>query len=175
MTMWGYKDCSGQGRSNAIAIEFVANGGTGVPPSGRLTRSPYSSTFPDQGEMTRDGYTFLGWSTSPAAEDAQYAPGAAMYVTKSVVFYAIWEEDTVADITITFLANGATGTPPAVITAKPPYTGVFPDQGGLTYADHNFLGWATTAEASTAEAVAGGPLAASVSISYYAVWEEVIP
>ncbi len=40
---------------------------------------------------TREGFTFLGWSTSPTATKPSYYPKGSYYVTGNTTFYAVWE------------------------------------------------------------------------------------
>lgn len=87
-------------------ITFNANGGTGAPASqqkviGESTYIPYT-------KPTRNGYTFLGWSTSKYASTADYQPGQAYTPYGNMTFYAVWkqEEDR---YTISFDLQGGSG------------------------------------------------------------------
>ena len=85
-------------------LRFNANGGTGTMDSMFIaaTRSANitSCTF------TRNGYRFLGWSTTPNGE-VQYANGASYTMGEESLYilYAIWGYDT---YTITYELNGGT-------------------------------------------------------------------
>jgi len=70
-------------------ITFNPNGGSGAPASQTKTHDvalTLSSETP-----TREGYTFLGWSTS-AGGSVEYAPGATYLLNNSVTLYAVWEK-----------------------------------------------------------------------------------
>lgn len=72
-----------------FTISYNANGGTGAPGSQTKyfgTTLVVSSTIP-----TRNGFTFLGWSTSSMATVAEYQPGSNLLVNASIVLYAIWK------------------------------------------------------------------------------------
>lgn len=70
-------------------LTYSANNGSGAPAkqtgNGSIT---LSSVIP-----TRDGYTFLGWSTSTTATIAQYQPGAKFNLTKNTVLFAVWQKN----------------------------------------------------------------------------------
>lgn len=57
---------------------------------------------------TRTGYTFLGWSTDPAATTAEYKPGDTYLKNASAILFAVWEDKTAPSITeVTLSAVGA--------------------------------------------------------------------
>jgi uncharacterized repeat protein (TIGR02543 family) len=43
---------------------------------------------------SRDGYTFLGWSTSSSSEKIAYSPGATYSGNTALALYAVWRKDT---------------------------------------------------------------------------------
>lgn len=63
---------------------------------------------------TRNGYTFLGWNTDKGASEADtdYAAGNNVSIETDTTVYAIWQH---MNVTITFNANGGTGTMDAQI------------------------------------------------------------
>ena len=81
-----------------FTLNYDANGGTGAPASQTYkATSEYekSHTFTISSQApTRDGYTFLGWSTSRSATTANYQPGGSIVVTGTTTLYAVWEENT---------------------------------------------------------------------------------
>lgn len=87
-------------------VYYNANGGVGGPysDSGRNTASTIwitlTSAFP-----TRDGYTFLGWSSSPYATTPEFYGGSSyMFSAGSHTLYAVWS------------GGGGGGTDPPPIT-----------------------------------------------------------
>lgn len=62
-----------------------------------------SSTTP-----TRDGYNFLGWSTSSTATTASYNPNTAYTFSADTILYAVWQLKT---YTISYSSNGGSSTP----------------------------------------------------------------
>ncbi|MFT0899764.1 InlB B-repeat-containing protein [Candidatus Methanoprimaticola sp. MG2] len=78
-------------------LQYNANGGSGAPTTQTYTGSStsshsftVSSTAP-----VRDGYTFLGWSTSSSATVASYVGGNSISVSYNgtTTLYAVWEEN----------------------------------------------------------------------------------
>ncbi len=81
-----------------FTLKYDANGGTGAPNTETYTaKSQYegSHTFTISSQKpTRDGYTFLGWSTNPNATTADRQPGGSIVVTGTTTLYAVWETKT---------------------------------------------------------------------------------
>lgn len=145
-------------------VTFNANGGSGAP----ATQTKWygetlklSSTKP-----TRTGYTFKGWGTSATTTTVSYAAGANYTSNAADTLYAIWTENT---YTVTFNANGGSGGPTSqtkyhtknltLSTSKP------------TRTNYNFLGWATSSTATSAEYTSGGTFTTNANTTLYAVWE----
>lgn len=77
------------------ALYFDANGGTlnGASPVSMTTTSTTYS-FPVTATATRDGYTFLGWSTDRGATAATYPAGSTITLTAAypiITLYAVWQ------------------------------------------------------------------------------------
>lgn len=77
------------------ALYFDANGGTliGASPVTQTTTSTTYS-FPVTATATRDGYTFLGWSTDRSATTATYPAGSTVTLTAAypiITLYAVWQ------------------------------------------------------------------------------------
>ena len=106
-------------------VTYDANGGSGAPESQTKTHGTaltLSSIVP-----TRDGYTFLGWSTSvsattegaseePADEASEepavvYQPGGSYTVDASVTLYAIWEKTEIPVTGAQVIVSDATARP----------------------------------------------------------------
>lgn len=82
--------------ANVYTIQYNANGGSGAPGNSSKTYDT-AMTIPST-EPTRDGYDFLGWSTSSTATSATYTAGSSLSTDLStthgatVVLYAVWRE-----------------------------------------------------------------------------------
>lgn len=79
------------------ALYFDANGGTlnGASPVTQTTTSTTYS-FTVTATATRDGYTFLGWSTDRSATAVTYPAGSTVTLTSAypiITLYAVWQEN----------------------------------------------------------------------------------
>ncbi len=93
-------------------LSYNANGGTGAPSSqNSLIKYTISSTTP-----TRNGYTFLGWSTSSSASSASYSAGDSITISSNTTLYAVWKEVPVYNCyELVYDANGGSGAPESLI------------------------------------------------------------
>lgn len=78
-------------------LQYNANGGSGAPTTQTYTGSSTSShSFTVSSTVpVRDGYTFLGWSTSSSATAASYVGGNSISVSYNgtTTLYAVWEKN----------------------------------------------------------------------------------
>ncbi|MBO5066828.1 MAG: InlB B-repeat-containing protein, partial [Clostridia bacterium] len=141
-------------------VTFNANGGTGtmqgVEFAGTYTLPTCEFTAPD-------GKKFKGWSTSANGEVIN---GTTYNVTADVELYAIWEDIPVVNYTITFNANGGTGTMQAVEYVGeytlPTCTFTAPD-------GKQFKGWALASDGE----VIDGTYNVTANVELYAIWENI--
>jgi len=75
---------------NMYTIRYDANGGTGGPSA--QTKIHGIALVLSNDVPTRDGYNFLGWSTTSTATSAEYAPGGVFIGDANTSLYAVWEE-----------------------------------------------------------------------------------
>ncbi len=130
-----------------FTLKYDANGGTGAPATQTYTAtSPYekSHTFTISGQQpTREGFTFLGWSTDRNATTAERQPGGSIVVTGTTTLYAVWQEQQPAETYTVTYKDGANGTAFAdqvysdlkAGDATPAFNGT-PQRTGYT-----FVGW----------------------------------
>jgi uncharacterized repeat protein (TIGR02543 family) len=121
-------------------VSFDANGGIG---SAADVTQDYGTevTLPATG-FSKTGYTFIGWNTSPDATTAlssYYIPSA------DVTLYAVYE---IGFIWICFDANGGTGLEECVQVRQGDAIPL--PTTGFTKTGYTFIGWNTTANATTA-------------------------
>ena len=95
--------------------------------------------------FTRTGYTFAGWSTT-ATGTVAFANSANYNTAGNVTLFAVW---TPIDYTITFNANGGTGT-----MANQVFTvvGEPVNANAFTRVGYTFAGWSKTATGTVAVA-----------------------
>lgn len=146
----------------SYTITYNANGGTGAPSA--QTKWKNATLTLSTTKPTRTGYSFQGWATS-ASGSVVYAAGASYTTNASTTLYAVWKANT---YTVTYNANGGTGAPSSQIktygvsltlsTTKP------------TRTNYTFVGWGTSASATTATYFAGGTYSNNANVTLYAVW-----
>lgn len=87
-------------QKNRYTVAYNANGGSGAPAS---QTKLYGETLTLSDVVpTRDGYTFLGWSTS-ASGAVEYDPEDSYTENSNVTLYAVWKKQ-VSDIEFTTAA-----------------------------------------------------------------------
>lgn len=154
----------------SYTITFDDNGGSDGPGTATKwynTALTIPSTVP-----TRSGYIFVGWGTSASATSKSYSAGDTYPASSNaaVTLYAVWKKT----ITITFNDNEGSGGPGTqsadIYNATTSYQFALPTTVPER-ALHNFLGWSTSATATSASYQPGGTLTASADVTLYAVWE----
>ena len=152
-------------------ILFDANGGTGSVPADLKLFGGDSFTIPSA-SLTREGYKFLGWSWSSTATSANLTAGNAYIYDASngTTLYAVWGAPT----TITFNANGGTGSVPADLKLFGGDSFTIPS-ASLTREGYKFLGWSWSSTATSANLTAGNAYIydASNGTTLYAVWKKL--
>lgn len=91
-----------------ITLTYNANGGSNAPSSqsANVYNSTTSNTFTlSSTKPTRNGYTFLGWSTSKTATSSSYSSGGSITLSSNSTLYAVWSEH---KLTVNYYSNYAT-------------------------------------------------------------------
>jgi uncharacterized repeat protein (TIGR02543 family) len=85
-----------------VTVSFNLNGGSGSVPNGQTGSPGTAVTLPSQGNITRQYYNFLGWSTSPTATTPLVS-----YTISSVntTLYAVWGR-----VPVTLMAKSGSAT-----------------------------------------------------------------
>jgi uncharacterized repeat protein (TIGR02543 family) len=143
-----------------VTVTFNANGGTGsmVVETGNVAASLTTNAF------ARTGYTFAGWSTT-ANGSLAYANGATYPFTASATLYALWAQD----FTVTFNANGGTGSMSGETESSPTalITNAFTNSG------FTFSGWNTVANGSGTSYANNATYPFTASVTLYAQWAAI--
>lgn len=154
----------------SYTITFNDNGGSGGPGTATKwynTALTIPSTVP-----TRSGYTFVGWGISTTDTNKDYAAGDTYPASSNAeaTLYAIWKET----LTLSFSANGGGGSPASltgdVYNATTSYTFTIPTTVP-SLSLHEFLGWSTSAAATSASYQPGATIAISADTTLYAIWK----
>ena len=152
--------------SKTYTISYDANGGGGAPGSQRKTHD-IKILIPTV-EPVRNGYTFLGWGVSKTSTSPTYQPGEWYYSNISRTLYAVWQKNAPTSYTVSYDANGGSGAPGSQTKTQDAtltLSSTKPTRSGYT-----FLGWATSASATSATYQPGDSYTANASVTLYAVW-----
>jgi uncharacterized repeat protein (TIGR02543 family) len=146
-------------------VSFNNNGGSGVI-ANQIAATPTNLTA-NSGQMSRSGYTFLGWSETSTATTVQFADGANFAFNRDIYLYALWASR------VTYDGNGSdAGTVPTDGTYY--YDGQAATIAGLTgftKTDLNLIGWAETPKIDANTRIyRSGTISMAGNITLYAVW-----
>ena len=152
--------------AKTYTISYNANGGSGAPDS--QTKYHGVKLMIPSIEPTKSGYTFLGWGVSKTSTSPTYQPGEWYYSNISRTLYAVWQKNAPTSYTVSYDANGGSGAPGSQTKTENvtlTLSSTKPTRSGYT-----FLGWATSASATSASYQPGGSYTANASVTLYAVW-----
>lgn len=152
------------GAKSSYTVSYNANGGSGAPSS---QTKWYGETLTLQStKPTRTGYSFKNWNTNSGGTGTSYASGASYTANSGTTLYAQWTANTYA---VKYDANGGTGAPSQ--QTKTYGVNLTLSSTKPTRTNYNFLGWGTSASATTVSYAAGATYSANAAITLYAVWE----
>ena len=165
-----FEGCSNLGGvvlPDEYTLTYNANGGAGAP----AAQTGNGTIALSNSKPTREGYTFLGWSTDKSALTASFTAGQIFDLSKDTTLYAVWKQDTPiqpTEYTLTYDANDGTGAPAAqtgngMITLS----SIKPTREGYA-----FLGWSDVKTATTAQYQPGVSFNLTENTTLYAVWEK---
>ena len=141
-------------------VTFNANGGTGTM-SNQIANVPTALTA---NAFTRTGYTFSGWNTAAGGGGTAYANGATYSFAADITLYAQWTA--LANHTVTFNANGGTGTMSAQVANVPTAL----TANTFTRTGYTFSGWNTAAGGGGTAYANGATYSFAADITLYAQW-----
>lgn len=148
---------------DSYTVAYDANGGSGAPSS--QTKWYGESLTLSSTKPTRTGYSFQGWSTS-SDTTVEYDSGASYTENAAVTLYAVWKANTYP---VKYDANGGTGAPG---NQTKTYGQTLKLSTTIpTLENYNFLGWGTSASATTVSYAAGADYTVNAAITLYAIWE----
>ena len=149
-------------------VGYSGNGATGGSTSGQTKYYGEALTLRQNG-YTRTGYAFHRWNTEADASGTWYSAGASYTGNAALGLYAIWTPVVYFDAnggelgSVPASATKAYGSPYVIPTATP------------TRADHEFLGWATSATAAAKDDRydPGDSYSGEDTLRLYAVWKRL--
>jgi uncharacterized repeat protein (TIGR02543 family) len=149
----------------ANTVTFDTNGGSGSLAS--QSGSSAAALTPNEGNISRSGYTFAGWNTAANGSGTSYADGASYPFTSSTTLYAQW---TAAANTVTFNANDGTGSP--ATETQPITTDVSTALRANTFTrtGYTFAGWTTVSDGTGTSYTNSQSVTLSGPLTVYAKW-----
>ena len=149
-------------------VTFNANGGSGSMSQATTTGSTYVTP---SCSFTKTNYTFNGWALNSPSGTIYNTGDTILNITSDITLYATWRDNTqpVTNYTVTFNANGGSGTMSSKTTTGSTYT---TPACTFTYADHTFVEWALNSPTGTKYAANTTITGISANITLYATWEE---
>jgi uncharacterized repeat protein (TIGR02543 family) len=150
----------------------AGTGGSGTPPASPTTYSSKQTAtiLGNTGPFINSDPTkiFYGWNTAADGTGISYPAGSTITMNANKTLYAQWGNSPL--VTVTYDANGASGSVPAAPTNYP--TGVQVSvlgQGSLTRAGYTFLGWNSSSDGA-GSLYAPGYTFSSKTATLYAQW-----
>ena len=100
--------------TSIFTVTFNPNNGIGTPPESKSVQAGSNITLPNEGGLSRSGYTFGGWNTDASGTGNNYRAGTTYMPISDITLYAKWD----ANSTNT---PGGSGTTPIVtsVTVTP--------------------------------------------------------
>ncbi len=140
-------------------VSFNANGGTGTMAD--VTGISGEYTLPANGFTAPDGKQFKAWSVG----GVEKAVGDKITVTANTTVTAVWENTPVVTYTVSFDANGGTGSMGDVTGISGEYT--LPANGFTAPEGKQFKGWARSASGAV---ITGTSITVTADTKLYAIW-----
>ena len=147
--------------AETYTVSFAANGGTGTMTDVTGVSGEY--TLPENGFTAPDGKQFKAWSVG----GVEKAVGDKITVTANTTVTAVWEDIPVVTYTVSFDANGGTGTMTDVTGVSGEYT--LPENGFTAPAGKQFKAWSV----GGVEKAVGDKITVTANTTVTAVWEPI--
>ena len=145
--------------AETYTVSFAANGGTGTMADVTGVSGEY--TLPANGFTAPDGKQFKAWNVG----GVEKAVGDKITVTANTTVTAVWENIPVVTYTVSFDANGGTGTMADVTGVSGEYT--LPANGFTAPSGKQFKAWSV----GGVEKAAGDKITVTANTTVTAVWE----
>lgn len=157
-----------------ITLSYDANGGNGAPSvqTGTVYNSTTNYSFSISNDIpSKEGYSFLGWSTSSNASQASHSGGGTISLSTDTVLYAVWKEEQPIYL-VTYHANGGSGAPAS--QEKTAGINLTISNETPTRSGYTFEGWGTAASSVTVSYDPGSTYSLDGDITLYAIWKKAI-
>ncbi|GHU01046.1 hypothetical protein FACS1894147_00150 [Spirochaetia bacterium] len=151
-------------------ISYNANGGSGAAPSPQSAGYGSSLVISNQGGLSLAGRIFDGWNTNANGTGTSYPEGSSITANAGLVLYAQWIDPTTIRYTVTYNANGGSGTAPSSQMATNGTIITVSNPGGLSYSGKGFIGWNTSPSGGGIAYAAGSSLTMNGTVTLFAQW-----
>jgi uncharacterized repeat protein (TIGR02543 family) len=152
--------------NSTVTVFFTPNGGEGTM-AVETDSTPTALTI---NQFTRVGYTFTKWNTAANGSGVSYANGTIYPFTTPATLYAQWQAGKAATHSVTFNANGGTGS----MAAERDNTPTALPNSLFTRAGYTFTSWNTKVNGSGASYTNGATYSFKASVTLYAQWKKVM-
>ncbi len=123
-----------EGEEQTVTLSFDANGGEGTLESVKVI--PNKEVILPQNKFTKENHYFVNWNTKADGSGQSYSDGATITVSSDpITLFAQWE----TGLTVSFNANGGTGTMESIIVPENKETLIPINQ--YTKEGYEFCGW----------------------------------
>ena len=96
-----------------------APGADGSAPESQTVETGTVISLPGKGGLAKGTDIFAGWNENAGGSGTSCSVGTSVMVAKNMVFYAQWLDSSTPQYTVTYYANGASGTAPQAQTVDP--------------------------------------------------------
>ena len=155
-----------------VILSFNSNGGTGNIES--ITKEKYSTfTIPSIDEITPPtGMLFVSWNTKQDGTGTSYDEGDLIELDENLELFAIWE--TISNVTLSFNANGGTGTISPIENIKGSIFTVPAIDGITAPSGMKFKEWNTNSDGTGTSYAEGDTIELDETLELFAIWESLI-
>ncbi len=147
-------------------MSFGANGATGTMPTLQAQQDTLI-TVPSGADLTRPGFSFVGWNTAPDGSGASYAAGQSVALTAPVELYAQWRA--LPTVSVQFRL----GTSSALLAPISTYVGgsiTLPTPPARSHPGYLFADWSTAASGAGTRWRSGSQFKVTGTLTLYAQW-----
>ena len=160
---------------NYYQVAYNANGGVGSYIDTVQYDTQYTILAPDAVGISREGYTFVGWTTVADGSGTAYDPGEVETITGDLALYAQWQAIPPNYYEVTYNANGGVGSYIDTVQYGTQYALLTPTEAGISREGYIFTGWNTVADGSGTAYYPGQLVTITGNLRLYAQWGAVLP
>ena len=152
-----------QWKIQTVTVTYNANGGTGQATDTVNMGSTYTVTNKN---ISREGYTFIGYNTQPGGGGTTYTPGSSFTASGNITLYAQWLKKN--SYAVTYDPNGGNGQP-VVINKYDGESFTVSDQS-YTREAYRFVGYNTSPDGIGTMYNVGTTFTVNSNVTLYTQW-----